>query len=599
VAQDHQISRPIVEDQLRKILASKPFAQSARISRFLRFTVECALNGATEQLKEYVLGMEVFDKKDSYDPRVDPIVRVEARRLRSKLKSYYESEGAADLVVIEFPKGTYVPRFHGNNAAPLHRAPQYQTLRPQAIAVLPFSNLSPEADTEYFSDGLIEELIHGLTKIEDLRVVAWSSAARLKGQPYDVREIGRQLNVGTVLVGSVRSSCERLRVMAQLVDTADGRYLWSETYDRQMQDLFAIQEEISSAIVRTLRIKLMDRPGAPAVRHGAYNLEAYNLYLKGRFQWNKRTAEGLKKGLEYAEQAIAVDPSFAPGYVGVADSLILLTEYGLMSPESSVPPARSAARRALEIDPGLAEAHASLALIRSIYDWDWVEAERHYRRAFDLNPGYATAHHWYSVDYLTLLGRFDEALEEIELAEQLDPLSPIIREGEGFIFMVSKRFEEALEEYRQILEFDPFFYKAYTSMGRAYTQMGRYDEAIGMLLKGKLLSGDVPNILGALGQTYALAGRRSEALRVLDELDRLSQSRYVPATSFAMIHVGLGEKERALEWLEAGLQRHETALSSLRVHPAYDPLRGEPRFKALLETLGLADPPGRAVSGTS
>ncbi len=580
---DASLSTRSIEENLQRILASKEFASSARMSRFLRFAVERALCGQSEELKEYVLGVEVFDRKPSYDPRVDPIVRVEARRLRSKLESYYAGEGSADELIIEFPKGTYAPVFR-EKASSLAVAPPAETPRAGAIAVLPFSNLSSEPDTEYFSDGLTEELIHGLTKLDGLMVVAWNSAARLKGQPYDVREIGRQLNVSTVLVGSVRGSGERLRVMAQLVDTSNGRYLWSETYDRQIEDLFAIQEEISRAIVKTLQLKLI----APSIRHGAYNLEAYNLYLKGRFQWNKRTAEGLKRSVQLFEQAIALDQDFALGYAGLSDAYSLLADYGLVKPADIMPAAESAARKALEIDPTLAEAHASLGLIRSLYAWEWAEAEQHYRRAIDLNPGYATTHFWFAIDYLGMLGRWEEAFQEIEIALQLDPLSPVIREGKGFLLMLSKRYDEAIEEYRQTLDLDCFFYKAFTAMGRAYTQKGMYEEAITMLQKGRSLSGDMPNILGALGQTYALASRPAEARRLLEELAELSKRRHVSSTCFALIHLGLGEKEQALDWLETGARGRETPLAGLKVHPAYDNLRGEPRFQALLRTLGLA-----------
>ena len=582
--QENHIDAPLstrsIEDHLQRILASKEFASSARMSRFLRFAVERVMGGQSEQLKEYVLGVEVFDRKPSYDPRVDPIVRVEARRLRSKLESYYAGEGAADELIIEFRKGTYAPVFR-EKAEPAATA---ETPCAGAIAVLPFSNLSSEPDTEYFSDGLTEELIHGLTKLDGLMVVAWSSAARLKGQPYDVREIGRQLNVSTVLVGSVRGSGERLRVMARLVDTSNGRYLWSETYDRQIEDLFAIQEEISRAIVKTLQPKLI----APAIQHGAYNLEAYNLYLKGRFQWNKRTAEGLKRGVQLFEQAIAVDRDFALGYAGLSDAYSLLADYGLVKSADIMPAAESAARKALEIDPTLAEAHASLGLIRSIYAWEWAEAGQHYRRAIELNPGYVTTHHWYGLDYLGMLGRWEEAFQEIEIALQLDPLSPIIREGKGLLLMLCKRYDEAIEEYRQTLDLDCFFYKAFTGMGRAYTQKGMYEEAITMLQKGRSLSGDIPNILGALGQTYALANRPADARRLLQELAELAKRRHVSSTCFALIHLGLGEKEQALEWLETGVRGREMSLAGLKVHPVYDDLRGEARFQAMLRKLGFA-----------
>jgi TolB-like protein/Flp pilus assembly protein TadD len=584
VKQENHIDAPLstrsIEDHLQRILVSKEFASSARMSRFLRFAVEQALSGQSEQLKEYVLGVEVFDRKPSYDPRVDPIVRVEARRLRSKLESYYAGEGAAAELIIEFPKGTYAPVFR-ERAEPAAPA---EAPCAGAIAVLPFSNLSSEPDTEYFSDGLTEELIHGLTKLDGLMVVAWSSAARLKGQPYDVREIGRQLNVSTVLVGSVRGSGERLRVMARLVDTSNGHYLWSETYDRQIEDLFAIQEEISRAIVQTLQLKLI----APATRHGAYNLEAYKLYLKGRFQWNKRTAEGLKRGVQLFEQAIAVDRDFALGYAGLSDAYSLLAEYGLVKSADIMPAAESAARKALEIDPTLAEAHASLGLIRSIYAGEWAEAGQHYRRAIELNPGYVTTHHWYGLDYLGMLGRWEEAFQEIEIALQLDPLSPIIREGKGLLLTLCKRYDEAIEEYRQTLDLDCFFYKAFTGMGRAYTQKGMYEEAITMLQKGRSLSGDIPNILGALGQTYALANRPADARRLLQELAELAKRRHVSSTCFALIHLGLGEKKQALEWLETGVRGREMGLAGLKVHPAYDNLRAEVRFQALLRKLGLA-----------
>ena len=586
-------SRRSVEDQLARILASKLFAQSARMSRFLRLAVEYTLNGRADELKEYLIGVEVFDRNAAYDPRVDPIVRVEARRLRSKLCSYYESLGASDALIIELPKGCYAPQFREKSsrentepASALEPAPP-PAPRAGAIAVLPFSNLSPEPDTEYFSDGLTEEIIHRLTKVDGLMVVAWRSAAKLKGQRYDVREIGRQLNVSAVLVGSVRGCPDRIRVTVQLIDASSGHYLWSETYDRSIEDLFAIQEEISTAIVKTLPASLMDRPPTSAARKPAHNLEAYNLYLKGRYQWNKRTTDGLNRGAQLFEQAIAIDPALALAYAGLADSYTLLAEYGLVSSGEVIPAAKSAARKALEIDPSLAEAHASLGLIRSVYDWEWPEAEKHYRRAMYLNPGYATAHHWFGGDYLGMLGRFAEGIEEIEISMQLDPLSPILREGKGSLLMFQGRFDEAIEEYRQTLEMDPYFYKGFTSMGRVYIQKGQYDQAIAMLQKGRSLAGDIPSILGALGQAYALAGRKADARRMLAELSELARRRHVPGTSAAIVHIGLGETGPALDLLEAACQNRDTPLVTLKVHPVYDCLRGESRFQAILRKIGF------------
>lgn len=552
--------------------------------RFLRFAVEKSLAGEADALKEYLLGVEVFDRKSSYDPRVDPIVRVEARRLRSKLKKYYESQGCDDEIVVEFPTGSYAPKFRFKEAtsASIENKPSAST-----IAVLPFTNLSADADNEYFSDGLTEELIHGLTKVPGLRVVAWNSAAKLKGTPQDVYAIGEQLGVSTVLMGSVRRFGGRLRIIAQLIDASTGYYMWSETYDRMLEDLFAIQEEISRAIVQKLKIRLVMPRSAPVTSRSPYNVEAYNLYLKGRFHWNKRTGEGLKRSAEYFRQAIALEPGFALAYAGLSDAYSLLADYGLLTPVEAMPEAKAAASKAIDLDPTLGEAYSSLAFISSHFDWNWAQAEEYYRRAMELNPGYSTAHHWFALDYLGMLGRFEEAFVEIRIARQLDPLSTIIREGVGFLMMLSGRYDEAVAEYRETLELDPYFYKGYTSLGRVLIQRGNYEEAIGMLLKGRSFSSDIPNILGALGQAYAMAGDRQTAVELVRELEQLSERKYVPCTCFAVIYMGMRDYDRALGYLERGCEHRELPLTGLAVHSAYEGLRGEPRFQRLLERIGL------------
>jgi serine/threonine-protein kinase len=572
---------------LEKIVASPAFQGSGRMCRFLRFAVEHTLSGGGASLKEYLLGITIFDRDESFDPRVDPIVRVEARRLRAKLKLYYETDGREDALIIELPTGSYVPRFRLRSAggepepAPVTVATAAQT----NIAVLPFANLSPGPDTEYFSDGLTEELIHALTKVEGLRVVAWSTAAKLKDRQDDIYAIGRQLNVGAVLVGSVRSSGGRLRIMARLVDTGTGYYLWSETYDRQVEDLFAIQEEISRAIVGTLRIRLIGARASESIARGPSNLEAYKLYLKGRFHWNKRTREELERAIRHFRETVAVDPRFAPGYAGLADAYTLLADYGLAPPAEVMAQAKSAALRALELDQNLAEAHASLALMLSLHEWKWAEADGHFRRALTLNPGYVNTHHWYACDHLALLGRLDEALAEADLAISLDPLSQVITESRCYLLMLARRYEEAIDQSRRVAELDPYFYKAYTGPGRTYIQMGRYDEAIRMLEKGRALSGDVPTLLAALGQAHALDGNTAKARALLKRLEELARTIHVPASAFAVIHLGLGENSRALDHLEAGCDRHELALSAINVHPVYDVLRGQPRFAALVDRI--------------
>ncbi|SPF47899.1 Tetratricopeptide TPR_4 [Candidatus Sulfopaludibacter sp. SbA4] len=576
------IHHQAVRQQLEKILAHGLFTRSERMGRFLRLAVERSIKGKAGELKEYLLGVEVFDRKPTYDPRVDPIVRVEARRLRSKLKQYYESDGRADPIVIEFVKGSYAPQIHVKGETPPAPSAVVTT------AVLPFVNLSPHPDDEYFSDGLTEELIHALTKVPGMRVVAWNTAAQLRDRQQDILAIRQQLKVGAVLTGSVRIAGPSLRVRAQLIDTETGVYLWSETFDRQMQDVFAIQEEIARAIVRTLRGQMAGKQESAIAPRGRTTISSYDWYLKGRYLWHRRTPEDMAQSVKCFENAVAADGNSALAQAGLADAFSLLSDHGMMHPAEAVPRAKAAAERAIALDPDLAEPYASLAFIRGLYEWEWEDAERLFKRAIALNPGYATAHHWLGCDHYAMLGRFDEALDEITIAIQLDPLSSIIQENRGYILMLRREYEAAIAAYRELQAFDPTFYKGYTSMGRAYAQIGRYAEALAMLEKGRSLAGDLPSILGAMGQVSALSGDERRARELLAELERLAQTRYVASTSYALVWLGLGEKAKALDWLEKGCGLRESPLTTLKVHPVYDPLRGEPRFQELLRRLRLA-----------
>jgi serine/threonine-protein kinase len=570
-----------VREQLRRILSSRTFTASDRMSRFLRFVVEMSLDGRAGELKEYSLGVEVFDRSPSFDPRIDPIVRIEARRLRGKLKTYYETYAGADELVIELPTGSYAPRFHRADRAP--RAADRPALTD--IAVLPFANLDGDPGADYISEGLTEELIHTLTRIDALRVVAWTSAAKFRDRQDDFRRIGEELKVGAIVTGSVRKSADRLRVTARLIDTAGGYYRWSEIYDRGIEDLFAIQQEIAASIAASLKTRLLGAPGAGKLPHASR--AAYDLYLRGRFQWNKRTPEGFDRGIQYFQEAIAADPQFAPAYAGLADGYSLCADHGLTAPSIVMPQAKAAALRAIELDPDLAEAHTSLGLIRSLYEWQWQAAGEHYRRAIELNPGYATAHYWYGCDYLALLGRSDDAVAEMRTALRLDPLSHVMTQSLAYVLLLARRFDEALEQHMNALELEPYFYKSYSGLGRLYIHMEMYGEAIAMLQKARSLAGDVPNLLGALGQAYARAGREQDARALLARLEELSKHRYVPSTSVAMIYAGLGENARALDWLETASRRRELTVSAIGVHPGYDTLRGEPRLASLMVRIGL------------
>ncbi len=585
---DH--SAEAVRRAVDKVTSSAVFADSQRMARFLRFAVEESLQGNGGRLKEIVIGSEVFDRGADYDPRLDPIVRVEARRLRAKLLAYYEGEGKDDELLIEFPKGTYQPVFRTRAASqtPKTLAEQARPARPgiTTIAVLPFANLDPEPDQQYFSDGLTEELIHALTRIPELRVMAWNTASHFRAD-QDVASVRTRLGVAYVLRGAVRRTAQRLRVTAQLIDTATGQYLWSETYNREILDLFTIQEQIATVIVNALQLRLGDSGRMGLGGQPKSNVECYNLCLKGRFHANERTPEGLRRGAICFQQAVALDGSSALAYAGLADSYTLLADYGLAKPAEAMEIAKAAAEKAIQFDANSAEAQTSLAWIRSHYEWRWAEAGQLYTRAIELNPGYSTARHWHAVDYLAMLGRFDEAMPEIEVAHYLDPLSMIIREGRAYVMMLARRFDDAIEAYGEFLELDPSYYRAYTSLGRAYIQTGRFSDAIRMLRKGRALAGDMPSILGALGQAYGLDGKRKEALQVLAELEQLAKNRYAPCVGFALIHIGLGEHERALDYLEKSAEQRDLPLCAIKIHPAYDSLRAEPRFQNLVARIGF------------
>ena len=585
-----QLSAESIRTQLRKILSSACFARSERLARFLHFTVEQTIEGRAEQLKEFVIGVEVFDKTEKYDPRMDPIVRVEARRLREKLKKYYETDGREDPLCIDFPTGTYAPLIQTRDAMPVSPSLAGSVAGAKsvknAIAVLPFVNLSSDQENEYFSDGLTEELINALTKVEGLRVVAWSSAFQLKGKARDIRRIAEQLGVGAVLEGSVRRTIDRLRITAQLVDSADGRYLWSETYERALKDVFAVQDEISSAIVGTLRIKLTGPQGRSLITHYTENLQAYHLYLKGRFYWNKRTEEDFYKALGFFEQAIDIDPNYAPAYAGMADSYIMLGEHGAVPALSIMRKARVSASRALEIDPRLAEAHVSLGSVAGLYEWNWPESEHHFRRALELNPSYPTAHHWYGYDYLAPRGRLNEAIAELERAHHLDPLSLIITTCLGTLYDMAREYQRARTFYEKVFELEPGFARAYLSCGRSYLHQNMCREAIAAFEKARELMPNSPVPLALLAHACNVSGATSEANRLRQALDRCARTCCV--SSYLMARAQLDfDNDRALELLERALEERDPRMAHISVSPIFDCLRQDERFAVLVSRMAL------------
>jgi TolB-like protein/Flp pilus assembly protein TadD len=581
---DDLIDPASIRNQLTKILNSALFSDAHRMVRFLQFTVEETLSGNASRLKENIIGIHVFDRPPAYDPRIDPIVRVEARRLRHKLREYYERDGKADELILDLPKGRYSPVFRtrSEQVNKPEKVPQTIALE-TSIAVLPFTNLNSDAETEFLCEGLTEDLVGALTRMSDLRVSAWASAARVKSYEDSVDAARDLLGVSFVLRGSIRKTNERIRILAHLIDTSAKQYLWSESFDRGLQDIFAIQDEITRAIVIALRAKLVPRTGAVANAAESQNLECYQLCLKGRFHARERTFEGLQRSALCFEGAIRADPSSASAYAGLADTLTLQAEYGVADGPTSMRKAKQAVEKALALNPASAEAQASYGLLLTLHDWAWEKAEAAFRRSFQLNPSYAPARHWYSVDHLAMLGRFGEAETELEKAIDLDPLSLILMEGRAYLSCLRRNYDEAVARYSHIISKDPSFFKPYGSMGRALLHAGQTARAIEMLERCCVLGGgQAPTIFGALGQAYGLAGDRAKASDILLRLRTLADERPVPATCFALTHLGLGDREAALTWLESGVERRESSVVGIGVHPAYDDLRTEARFMSLV-----------------
>ncbi|MBA4313676.1 MAG: hypothetical protein C0417_13720 [Chlorobiaceae bacterium] len=455
-----------------------------------------------------------------------------------------------------------------------------------SIAVLPFTNLSADKEQEYFCDGMAEEIINALTQVEGLRVVARTSAFSFRGKEIDIREIGEKLNVETVMEGSVRKSGNRLRITAQLINVADGYHLWSERYDREMQDIFAIQDEISLTIVDKLKVKLLKEEKAKLVKRYTDDLEAYALYLKGRYFWYRRYEGGLQKGIECFQQAIDEDPLYALAYVGIADCYNQFGLWGFLPPNEAYPKAKAACAKALEIDDTLAEAYASLGWIKTFYDWDKAAAEKAFKRAIDLNPNYATVHYYYGL-FLGGIGCCIEAITELKKSVELDPLCLVHNAVLGFEFYCERQFDESIEQLHKTLEMDPNFAVTCLFLGLSYMGKDRWEEAIASLKKFASLWQGSPFTIGFLGFAYGMSGQKDEAMSMLDQLTKLSQQRYVSSFYKALIYVGLGNKDQAFEYLDRAYDERESWMVSLKIAPLMDTLRSDPRYEALLRKMGL------------
>lgn len=455
----------------------------------------------------------------------------------------------------------------------------------KSLAVLPLTNVSDDPNMEYFSDGVTESIINALSQLPNLRVVARSTVFRYKGQESDPKEVGQQLGVRAVLTGRVRQAGDELMIAAELIDVTNDAHLWGEHYSRKLSDIFAVQEEIAKEISEKLRLKLTPAEQKRLTMRSTESAEAYQLYLKGRFFWNKRTQEGLRQSMAYFQQAIEKDPTYAAAYAGISDcNTVFVVRHGMSSKEG-LPRAKAAAMKALEIDNALAEAHTSLAHAM-LHDWEWAEAEREFQRALELNPGDASAHSFFS-EYLLAVERIDEAIEEIKKAQEIDPLSLIINTIVAWAFYFAGQYDEAIIQCHKALEIDSSFSWAHYRLGQAYEGKEMFAESIAELEKAKELYPGNTEILAALAHAYAASGSKTKAQEILHELQEESDRGSCSAYDIALIHSGLGDNDQAFHWLEKAYQEHDGSIIHLKADPRLDGLHSDSRFTELVRRLGL------------
>jgi TolB-like protein/DNA-binding winged helix-turn-helix (wHTH) protein/Flp pilus assembly protein TadD len=455
----------------------------------------------------------------------------------------------------------------------------------KSLAVLPLKNLSGDASQDYLADGMTEALIGRLAGIHDLRVISRTSVMRYKDTKEALPEIAKTLGVDAIVEGSVIRVGNRIRVHAQLIRAATDEHFWSEAYDHELRDVLTLQSDVAQSIAQRVEVTITGEEHASLSSARTVDPEAYEAYLKGRYYWNKRTADSMPKAALYFEQAISKDPGYGAAYSGLADCNSGLAWHGFMSPAEALPKAYAAAQKAVEIDPQSAEAHASLALVLD-HQWDWAGAEAEFKRALELNPQYAHAHHWYG-DYLSIQGRHDEALVEAKRALELDPLNLMIGTWVGLRYYLARRYDGAIEQSLNTVDLDPNFAAAHLILGESYVQQGKHKEGLDQLQKAASLSGDSPLYMAQVGVSLALAGEKKEALRAIRELQDISGKRYVSPYGVAQIYAALNDKEQTYKWLETAYRDRAVWMSYLVVDPVFDSIRSEDRFRDLLQRVGL------------
>jgi TolB-like protein len=568
-------SAKTIRQQLERVLASSTFQQVDRLKRFLSFIVEESAAGRGDQLKEYVIGVQVFGKEPQFDPRTDPIVRVQARRLRARLVRYSREEGQTDEITIELPKGGYAPTFkRRNDSVPQKRSIAATLTNRNTIAVQAFADYSRNGDLAYFCHGLTQEIIHRLATFKGLRVLA-------------MRDDAAQPDAAMIVSGSVRGGADKARIVAQLIEAGSGAFLWSESLDVRLVDVLATEEQVAQTIVDKLQPQIVETSPSAWAQRATANLAANNLYLQARYHLNQRTEEGLLKAVEFFEKAIVEDAGFGLAHSGLSDAYGLLAHYGVRGPADVWATAAASAGTAVMLAPHAAEAHTSLAHVKSTQEWDWTNAEREFKRAINLDPRYATGHHWYAMSCLAPLARLDEALDEMLLAQGLDPVSSIIARDVAVIHFYRRDFAAALDQCDHAIELNPHFSPAYHTLGLVQEQRQELDESVAALQRAVHLAPQSPRMRGALGRALAVSGRQQMAEKVVRELEALAKQRYVSPFEFAMLRFALGQTDLGFKWLAKAAEDRAFELLALKVDPRFLPVSGDRRFAAITKKVGL------------
>lgn len=572
----------LVQQQLDRILGSATFRQVDRLRRFLKFVVLESLAGRQDELKEYVVGIQVFGKEASFDPRADPVVRVQARRLRARLVRYYVEEGQGDEVLIDLPKGGYSPAFARREAGVARRRTLGTAIVNRNTAcVLAFEDHSADGGLRYFCRGLRDEIINRLSSLSNLRVLAWDGS-EATGRPGG--------EAAVVVTGSVRSSGERLRVTTQFLDGATGCYLWSASIDGSAADVFGTQERVAAAVAEKLGSQLVELSTPGTRGPGTVNLAAYNLYLQGRYHLSQRTEEGLRKAVEFFDKSLAEDAEYGRAHAGLSDAYALLAHYGVLGPADVWTKVASSAATAVMLDGSSAEAHTSLAHAKATQDWDWLAAEQGFRRAMALDPRYATAPHWYSTTVLVPTGRLGDAVSRMLLAQSLDPVSTIIARDVAMMYYYNRDFDLALEQCDNAIELNPHFPPTYMTLAFVQEQRGELDESEAALERAVSLARQSPRTLAALGRLFAITGRRRHAIKTLHDLEAIARDRYVAPFELACLHFSLGHVDESCECLAKAIDDRNFELLAIKADPRLESLRTHPRLAPLVARVGVAAP---------